>query len=318
MEVLQECPLCGQDVRPETLSTLGVDSEILGEMRKLRDEHKLSQAVFLAIKIVRTVQDNPQYVKELLDEQTRTLELGFRDSIDRGNGEVLKALHELTGSPLKGKMQEVTIAKRLKAVTPMDSFTTENSTRKGEDVECTVLEGNDVAGIIIVESKRVKTWSGAYVEQVKEYMAKKGTPFAIVATTAMPSDALSDSVIIDGVLVVKVDNVDTAYLFMRQYLIAKQRLEREYQSRLSQLEVGDQVIRELRDAVNQGELDEIIASVPQDADIIDTLVNNAVEYIRTLSGKVKKKTDHIRGQITTLMADHIGVIRAKLDSSIER
>ncbi len=317
-EILQECPLCGQQVGSETFNTLGIDGETLNEMRKLREDHKLTQAVFLAIKIVRTVQDNPQYVKELLDEQTKTLGLDFRDSIDRGNGEILKALHELTGSPLKGKVQEVTIAKRLKAATPTDSFTTENSTRKGEDVECTVLEGNDVAGAIIVESKRVKTWSGAFIEQVKEYMAKKGTPFGIVATTAMPSDALSDSVIIDGVLVVKVDNVDTAYLFMRQYLIAKLKLEREYQSRLSQLEVGEQVVQELRDAVNHGDLDEIIASVPQDADTIDTLVNNAVEYIRTLSGKVKKKTDHIRAQITKLMADHIGVIRAKLDSSTER
>ena len=52
--------------------------------------------------------------------------------------------------------------------------------------------------------------------------------------------------------------------------------------------------------------------MPRDADAIDELVNNAVEYIRSLSGKVKKKTDHIRAQITKLMSNHIGVMRAKL------
>ncbi len=312
MQVLMVCPVCGQEVDSEILHRLGLEGEVLQEVQALRDEGKLTQAIFLAIKIVRTVQDNPQWMKDLLEEQTRILSLGFKDTVHDSNGEVLKALHELTGNPLRGKIQEVSIAKRLKAAVPMDSFTTENSTRKGEDVECSVIEENDLAGTIIVESKRIKTWSSAHIDQVKEYMTRRGTPFGIVATTAMPSDALGDSLMIDGVLVVKVDRLDVAYLFMRQYVIAKLKLEREYQSKVSQLQVSEQVIQELRDSVNNGELDEVIASVPHDADAIDDLVNNAVEYIRSLSGKVKKKTDHIRAQITKLMSNHIGVIRAKL------
>jgi len=312
MQVLTVCPVCGQEVDGETLHKLGLEGEVLQEVQALRSEGKLTQAIFLAIKIVRTVQDNPQWMKDLLEEQTRILSLGFKDMVYDSNGEVLKALHELTGSPLRGKIQEVSIAKRLKAAVPTDSLTTENSTRKGEDVECSVIEESDLAGTIIVESKRVKTWSSAHIDQVKEYMAKRGTSFGIVATTAMPSDALSESLMIDGVLVVKVDHVDVAYLFMRQYVIAKLKLEREYQSKVSQLQVSEQVIQELRDSVNNGDLDEIIASVPHDADAIDDLVNNAVEYIRSLSGKVKKKTDHIRAQITKLMSNHVGVIRAKL------
>ena len=57
--------------------------------------------------------------------------------------------------------------------------------------------------------------------------------------------------------------------------------------------------------------------MPRDADAIDELVNNAVEYIRSLSGKVKKKTDHIRAMTTKLMSNHIGVIRAKLAGDID-
>jgi len=312
MRVLMTCPVCGQEVDGETLHKLGLEGDVLREVRALRDEGKLTQAIFLAIKIVRTVQDNPQWMKDLLEEQTRILSLGIKDAVHDSSGEVLKALHELTGSPLRGKIQEVSIAKRLKAIVPTDSFTTENSTRKGEDIECSVIEESDLAGTVIVESKRVKTWSSAHIDQVKEYMAKRATPFGIVATTAMPSDALSDSLMIDGVLVVKVDHVDVAYLFMRQYLIAKLKLEREYQSRVSQLQVSEQVIQDIRDSVSNGDLDEIIASVPRDADAIDELVNNAVEYIRSLSGKVKKKTDHVRAQVTKLMSNHIGVMRAKL------
>ena len=306
------CPVCGQEVDREILHKLGLEGDVLQEVRALREEGKLTQAIFLAIKIVRTVQDNPQWMKDLLEEQTRILSLGIKDAVHDSSGEVLKALHELTGSPLRGKMQEISIAKRLKAIVPTDSFTTENSTRKGEDVECSVIEESDLAGTVIVESKRVKTWSSAHIDQVKEYMAKRGTPFGIVATTAMPSDALSDSLMIEGVLVVKVDHVDVAYLFMRQYLIAKLKLEREYQSRVSQLQVSEQVVQDLRNSVNNGDLDEIIASVPRDTDAIDELINNAVEYTRSLSGKVKKKTDHIRAQITKLMSNHIGVMRAKL------
>ena len=313
METVQACPICGQEVDGGTLLRLGLGGEVLDEVRALRDQGRLTQAIFLAVKIVRTVQDNPQWVKELLDEQTRILALGFKDSIDDGKSEILKAIHELMGSPLRGKMQEISIAKRLKAVVPTDSFTTENSTRKGEDVECTVIENGDVAGTAIVESKKVKTWSRDYVDQARRYMERKGTQFGMVATSAMPSDALSDSVMMDGVLVVKVDYVEIAYLFMREYLSAKARLEREYQSKLSQLRVGEQVLQELRSVINNGGLDQIIVTVTEDTDHIDSLVNKAVDYVQNLSTQLKKKTGHIRAQVTKLMSDHIQVIRAKLE-----
>src|SRR2546425_12309228 len=167
MEVVMACPVCGQEVDREILHKLGLEGEVLQEVQALRDEGKLTQAIFLAIKIVRTVQDNPQWMKDLQEEQTRILSLGFKDTIHESNGEILKVLHELMGSPLRGKIQEVSIAKRLKAAVQTDSFNTENSTKRGEDIECTVIEKNNVAGTIIVESKKVKTWSGAFVEQTK-------------------------------------------------------------------------------------------------------------------------------------------------------
>jgi len=308
------CPVCGQEIDDKTILELGLANGVLKEVQALREEGKLTQAIFLAIKIVRTVQDNPQWMKDLQEEQTRILSLGFKDTIHESNGEILKVLHELMGSPLRGKIQEVSIAKRLKAAVQTDSFNTENSTKRGEDIECTVIEKNNVAGTIIVESKKVKTWSGAFVEQTKQYMDRKGTQFGIIATTAMPSDALSDSMMMDGVLVVKVDHVDIAYLFMREYLTSKSSLEREYQSKLSQLEVGERVMQDLRNLVNSGGLDQVIASVEEITNTIDNLTNSAVDYMQRFANRLKQKTGHIRGQVGKLMSDHIEVIRAKLEA----
>ena len=314
MEIIQQCPFCGQGVDSNGLESLGLNQDTLEDVRRLREEGKLTQAVFLAVKIVRNVQDNPQWMKDLQEEQTRILSLGFKDTIHESNGEILRVLHELMGNPLRGKMQEVSIAKRLKAAVHTDSFNTENSTKRGEDIECTVIEKDNVIGTIVVESKKVKTWSGAFVEQTKQYMDRKGTQFGIIATTAMPSDALSDSMIMDGVLVVKVDHVDIAYLFMRAYLTSKSSLEREYQSKLSQLEVGERVIQDLRNVVNNGGLDQVIASVDESTNTIDSLTNSALDYMQRFANRLKQKTGHIRGQIGKLMSDHIEVIRAKLEA----
>ena len=314
MEILEKCPFCEHDITSGTLEGLGLSHETVEEVRRLREEGKLTQLVFLAVKIVRTVQDNPQWVKELLDEQSTKLSSDLRDSFEDGKSQILKELHELMGSPQRGKIQEVSITKRLKTAVPNDAFNPENSTRKGEDIECTVLENNDVAGTIVFESKNVKSWSRSFIEQVKQYMSKRGTEFGIVATTAMPGDALSHSVMIDGVLVVKADYVEFAYLFMREYLTTKAQLERDYQSKISQLKLGEEVIQELRNVINSGGLNQIIAAVTADIDNIDSLVNSALDYIQTFANRVKKKTGQIRSQVSKLMSDHIEVIRAKLES----
>jgi len=314
VEVLEGCPLCGGQLDIRALERLGLDRHTLQEVRALREQGKLTQAIFLAVKIVRTVQDNPHWMRDLLEEQTRLLSLGFQDSIHQGTSEILRILQEIVGSPLRGKIQEISIAKRLKAAIPRDSFTTENSTRKGEDIECTVLENDSVVGTIVVESKKVKTWSHSFVEQVKGYMTKRGTEFGVIATTTMPSDALSDSEIVDSVLIVKLDNVELAYLFMRKYLLAKSELEREYQSRLSQIEVGEQVFQEIRTVVSNGVLDEIVNTVTEEANNIELLANKANDYIENLAAQLKKRTGHIRALVGTLLRDHIQVLRAKLEA----
>src|SRR5712691_2405987 len=102
---------------------------------------------------------------------------------------------------------------------------------------------------------------------------------------------------------------------MRRYLVVKSALEKEYQSRLSQLKVGEQVLQELRTVVNDGGLDQIISTVTEDSDNIDSLANKTVDYVENIANQLKKRTGHIRTQVTKLMSDHLQVIRAKLEST---
>src|SRR2546428_9407844 len=146
MQVLQECPFCGQAIAPDKLDDLGLNSKVLQEVRRLREDGKLTETVFLVAKIVSTVQDNPQWVKDLLNEQTTTLMLGIKDSVDNGRSDVLRAVHELMGSPLRGKIKKASIPKRLKLVVPSVSLPPKTSTRKGDVLKGPAFQDTNVAG----------------------------------------------------------------------------------------------------------------------------------------------------------------------------
>lgn len=293
---------------------------MLTEIQQLKEQGMLSQAIFVAVKIVKTVNDRPMWFKELLDENREEL----RDDLEKKNSllrseiqkelrGLLKALMETVGNPLKyGRIQEETIPKRLKAVRPEDNFNTEKSARKGEDITCIVRENKEILGKIVVESKKVKRWSSSYIEQTRRYMEKENTEFGILATTTMPSDALSYTTIINGVIVVKIDYVELAYLFLREHLVLKSSLEREHTERMKQIEMKDQVLLELKQAISNGELDEIIETINGLTENIDQRVNRADCYLSTLFKGIKKTTQKIRDLTMRLISDHIDRMKLQL------
>jgi len=325
LESLKCCPLCGARITGDELEKLGLASEMLTEMQQLKEQGMLSQAILVAVKIVKTVNDKPMWFKELLDETREDLRGDFekenlilKNEMQREFRGLLKILMETLGNPLKmGRIQEETIPKRLKAVKPEDSFSTEKSTRRGEDVTCIVKENNEILGKIIIESKKVKKWSYSYVEQTKRYMENENTEFGIIATTAMPNDALSYTTIIDGVIVVQVDYIEPAYLFSRKYLVLKKELEKEHRTRMKQLEVKDQVLLELKQAILDGKLDEIIATVNGLTESIDSSVNKADVYIKNLFKRIKKDSGKIRDLMAKLVNDHIEKARLQLGIQIQ-
>lgn len=326
VESLKRCPFCGARMTGDELEKLGLASEMLAEIQQLKEQGLLSQAILVAIKIVKTVNDKPMWFKELLDETKEDL----RDDFEKENlilknemreeiRGLLKILMETLGNPLKmGRIQEETIPKRLKAVIPEDSFSIEKSARKGEDVTCTVSENNEILGKIVIESKKVKKWSCSYVEQTKRYMEKENTEFGILATTTMPSDALSYTTMVDGVAIVQIDHIEPAYLFLRQYLVLKNSLEKEHTMRMKRLEIKDQVLLELRQAISNGELDKIIETVNGLTESIDTKVNRADIYLTALFKGIKKSTQKIRDLMVKLISDHIEKMRLQVGTTLKQ
>jgi len=312
---LKRCPFCGSELNGEE-----GDNELLVEMNELKQKGILNQTMFVAVKIIQSMSDkNPVWLKEALVKQSDKINDSIQSRLKEEIRPLLKAIMEIKGSPLTiGRIQEETIPKRLKAVKPEDSFNTENSTRIGEDVTCLVKKDNEILGKIVIESKKVKKWSHSYIEQTKRYMEKENTEFGILATTAMPSDALSYTTIIDGVIVVQIDHIEPAYLFLREYLFLKNSLEREHATKMKQLEVRDQVLLELKQAISNGELDKIIETVNGLTESIDTKVNTAGNYIDTLFKGIKKSTEKIRNLMAKLISDHIEKMRLQLGTTLKQ
>jgi len=258
--------------------------------------------------------NSPSWLKELLDEQSINFKKNIDDKLRQELRPILQEIMELKGSPQKlGKMQEEALAKRLSALkTGQDLMKTEKSLRSGEDIECMIIENGIELGKIVIESKRTKKWCENYIEQIREYMDRENTEFGILATTAMPSDALSYSIWRNNVLIVDMEHVEIAYLFMREHLILKRKLEDEYNSKIKQLEVSDQILQSIKEAVNNGQLDQMIGKISDLTTDIDNDVVALESRIHLTLGKVMKHSGTIRELAISLMTNHIERIRMQL------
>jgi len=323
LEAIQTCPFCGSALDGAELDRLGSAAELLAEGHWLRQQGVLTEAMHVAVKIVRSMNENPMWFKELLEESNESTLRKLRELIrnDLITGEIRpiqQALAELRGSPqLAGRLTEVAIAKRLSAVSRGDSFTTEKSTKGGEDVLCEVRENKALVGRIVVESKATKRWKNSFVDQIKEYMRREGTNFGIIATTAMPDDSLSYAGWVDGVLVVKVEHLEPAYLFARSFLVMSRRLEQEYSAKLQRLEVREQVMRKLRETVTDGRLDEVIEGIHGHVAKIEDAANKAENYlVNTLLAGIRRSTGKIRELAAKLVNEYIEKIRLQLEGDL--
>ena len=143
-------------------------------------------------------------------------------------------------------------------------------------------------------------------------MDKENTEFGIVATAVLPDGSLSLTTWRNGVLVVKVDHLEPAFVFMREYLKLKKALEENYAAKIEQLEVKDQILQELKDAVTSGELDAIITQINDLTLGIDSSIAKVENTIQRLFRGITKDTGKIRGWIARLVNEHIEKIRSQL------
>ena len=134
--------------------------------------------------------------------------------------------------------------------------------------------------------------------------------FGILATTSLPDDTLSYATWINDTLVVKLDHLESAYIFVREYAKLKRTLEHEYKEKVRKIEVKKQVLVELRNAIVNKQLDEIIRKI----DLVATEIDGIADSLERVPDRIRKKTKRIRKLTTRLVEDHIGVIRKKLQS----
>lgn len=302
-ETLKKCPLCGAKINGENR-----EDELITEVAKLKEKGILQHTMFIAIKIFETMKDNnPAWMRELLTEQSKELRNSVRKELIKEIRPILKSIYELKGSPQTiGRIQEEAIAKRLSSLkTGQDRFKTEKARKSQEDVECLVIEDGREIGKIVIESKYTKKWRDAYVEQIKKYMEREGTEFGILATKVLPDDALNNTTWRDGVLVVNVEHIEPAYIFLREHLKLKRALEEEYSTKIKQLEVRDQILEELKNAITSGELDAIIERINTSTLNIDNKISKAENYLSRLFKNIRKDAGNIRHLTNKLISEHI-------------
>ena len=307
---LKTCPLCGAKLNGQEK-----DNELLGEINTLKEKGILQQTMFVAVKIVESMNDkNPAWLKSVLDKQSDKINDSIQKNLTKEIRPVLEAIMELKGSPQTiGRIQEEAIAKRLSSLkTGQDRFKMEKSRRSQEDVECLVIENGSEIGKIVIESKHTKKWQEAYVEQTKRYMEKECTEFGILATKTLPEDMLSNTIWRDGVLVVKLEHIEPAYIFMRELLKLKRALEGEYSTRVKQLEVRDQILEELKNTITSGELDSIIERIDTATLNIDNTISKTENYLSRIFKNIRKDTGNIRDLTSKLISDHIEKIRTQI------
>jgi len=317
-ETLKRCPLCGTELQVNNDPT--TTNELFEEMQELKDQGILNETIFVAVRIVKSMNNNnPAWVEDVVEEKSRDIKDDVEKKLIQEIRPVLQAIMELKGSPQTlGKMQEEALAKRISALkTGQDIMKTEKSLKSGEDIECIIIENGREAGKIVIESKRTKKWCEDHVEQIKRYMDKENTRFGILATTAMPSDALSHLMWRNGVLIVHMEYIEIAYLFMREHLILKRKLEDEYNSKIKQLEVSDQILQSIEEAVNNGELNQIISKISEQTTAIDNAVAKLESRMQVTFGIIRKRTGTTRELAISLMTDHIEKIRKQLVGRIK-
>jgi len=118
------------------------------------------------------------------------------------------------------------------------------------------------------------------------------------------------------VLIVKLDYIEPAYIFAREYLKLKRHLVDSYAAKVEQLDVKEQVLQEPKDAVTSGQLDSIITSINELTVNIDGSVAKVENSLQKLFRAITKDTSKIRESTARLFSEHIEKIRVQLISEL--
>ena len=318
-EEILVCPLCGHEVREPNDGV--ISGQMFREFAKLKEQGVLAETIYVATRFVKTMnENNPMWFKDMLEENKTNLLEDIANELSRELKPVQQAIFELKGNPQRvGKIQEMAIAKRLSALKiGQDRFSNEKSTRMGEDIECVVKDNGITFGKVVIESKRVKRWSSAFIDEIKGYMEREDTEFGILATTQMPDDSIAYTQWEQGVLIVKLEYLEPAYIFVRELLRLKTMFEKEHQNKVRQMELKDQILEAIKNEVTSGRLDSLITEIDSETTAIDEIISRAEHSLSLMFKGIRKHTDSVRRATARIVQEHIQRIKTQLTSETER
>lgn len=202
---------------------------------------------------------------------------------------------------LAGKIQEKQIAKRLKTISPDDEFNTEKSYKEGEDVIALIKSEKKQIGKIVIESKNTKKWNNSFISQIRYYMERENTPFAIIATKTLPDDSANDKMYTlteDGIWIVRLEYLEIAYRALRD-LVTKL----EEQKLLSQQKIKDvrKVLETFKEKVISEEYKQKFSNIVELSKTLenmsDRLENYSIEFcedLDNLAEEIRKNINSIQ------------------------
>jgi len=104
---------------------------------------------------------------------------------------------------LQGEVQEVSLERSLKTSFPIDDIKAIKPGTEGADVIQTIINSSlQPAGKILWESKNTKTWSGDWIQKLRDDQIDISADIAVLVTKTMPKN-IDDFGQIDGVWIIK-------------------------------------------------------------------------------------------------------------------
>lgn len=133
---------------------------------------------------------------------------------------------EQSSPQLVGEVLEVDLFDLLTAAFPMDRFERVGRGQRGADVRQSVIgPGGPVAGVVLWEAKRTKTWSDGWLPKLRENQRAAKADVAVIASETLPPDVTSFD-FIDGVWVSGYTTALPLAAALRQGLIETARARR--------------------------------------------------------------------------------------------
>ena len=137
----------------------------------------------------------------------------------------LKRATEQGSQQLAGEVQEVDLLDVLTAAFPGDRFERVTKGQRGADVRQSVTGSGGVAGFILWESKRTKTWQDAWLPKLREDQRAAKADVAVIATETLPA-GVTHFECVDGVWVTGFPFIVPLAEAMRQRLVEASRARR--------------------------------------------------------------------------------------------